>query len=240
MTNFVKDLLKYSLILFLLTSITVLLLVPVYKMTKPVISKIEFEKNKNAINELFPDGKFFEMIKLTKDTVNIIRDKNNTIIGFVYNVKANGYGGPIFIVAGITPSGYIKGIRILSHTETPGLGARIVEVKKETYIWEIFSNSNTESVKNKLPWFQKQFDGLKIQSLLLVKKKTDENQEAVEAVTGATISSRAVVKTIKGVGERILKEINKKLLENVHVPNEGVIKNWQNKGVNITEASEYL
>lgn len=93
----------------------------------------------------------------------------NAVIGRAMMLQAVGYGGTITILAGMEPDGNLRGIRIISQQETPGLGARIVESE-----------------------FLDQFVGLSVSDLDL-----SRNGGAIDAITGATISSRAVVQGIR-------------------------------------------
>ncbi len=101
---------------------------------------------------------------------------NNVVTAVIFEVTENGYSGKIRSIIGIAPDGRILGVRILSHSETPGLGDKI-EVEKDDWILG--------------------FDGLSInnpgQSGWAVRK--DGGQ--FDQFTGATITPRAVVKSIR-------------------------------------------
>lgn len=56
-------------------------------------------------------------------------NKENKIIGAVFKTQGQGYAGPIECIAGVTLSGEITMIRILSQHETPWLGGRVTEPK---------------------------------------------------------------------------------------------------------------
>lgn len=77
-------------------------------------------------------------------------------------VTTRGYGGPIELMVGIDGKGKVSGVKVLNHRETPGLGANIVGTK-----------------------FLDQFKGKTFDDPIEPKKDID-------AITGATISSRAV------------------------------------------------
>lgn len=89
--------------------------------------------------------------------------------GYAFLATGAGYGGDISILVGLEDSETVKGIIILSHIETPGIGDRI---------------ENDE--------FLNQFIGLNINDVSL---KRDGGQ--VDALASATISSRAVVDTVR-------------------------------------------
>lgn len=82
-------------------------------------------------------------------------------------VSPRGYGGPIEMLVGIDEKGRVSGVKILNQRETPGLGANIVK-----------------------PEFLKQFVGKSVSDPLIPKKDID-------AITGATISSRGVCEGVR-------------------------------------------
>jgi Na+-translocating ferredoxin:NAD+ oxidoreductase subunit G len=99
----------------------------------------------------------------------------NDIAGFAFTVTGKGYGGDINMLAGIDSNYNVKALTILSNTETPGLGTRIEE------------NAFTD-----------QFKGLGMQDINLTK-----DGGKIDAITGATISSKAVTDALRGQLEEI-------------------------------------
>ena len=90
-----------------------------------------------------------------------------------------GYAGKIRLIIGIAADGNsVAGVRVLKHGETPGLGARIKEKRP----------GEDE------PWFLAQFKGLSFQQLFV---RQDAPTGAVDAITAATISSRAVTDCVR-------------------------------------------
>jgi electron transport complex protein RnfG len=89
--------------------------------------------------------------------------------GYAFIASGSGYGGDIDILVGLDSDFKIKDISIITQTETPGLGARI-----------------TEST------FTDQFKGLSADEIAL-----RSNNGMIDAITGATISSKAVVDTVR-------------------------------------------
>ena len=85
--------------------------------------------------------------------------------GFAFMCVPAGYGGVIETVVGVSSSGNVTGVSVIRHSETPGLGANITGSE-----------------------FQKRFVGISRGTEVKVKK--DGGQ--VDAITGATVSSRAV------------------------------------------------
>ena len=94
------------------------------------------------------------------------------MIGYVVQLSPAGYSGAIDMMVGISSvKNELTGMRILKHSETPGLGALAV---KES--------------------FYGKYDGRKLLSLNVVRASPGEND--IEAITGATITSRAVTNAV--------------------------------------------
>ncbi|MGM0366278.1 MAG: RnfABCDGE type electron transport complex subunit G [Actinomycetota bacterium] len=100
-------------------------------------------------------------------------------IGYAFIARGSGYGGEISIMVGLDSDLLINGVSIVSHIETPGLGSRIEE--------EEFTN---------------QFKGLGAGDLAL---EIEGGQ--IDAITGATVSSQAVVLAIREEIEEKLKAV---------------------------------
>lgn len=115
-----------------------------------------------------------------EDEVYIIyQDGEKT--GYAFIASGSGYSGDIDIMIGLDSGFGIKDISILSQTETPGLGSMITESS-----------------------FTDQFKGLSASDIAL---KVDGGK--IDAVTGATISSRAVVNAIKKKMVEIIDSLEK-------------------------------
>lgn len=105
------------------------------------------------------------------------------LAGFVFNTEARGYGGPIKVVVGITTDSKVSGVNILSQNETPGLGANI-----------------------KADNFKNQFIGSVPQNAFSVVKGKASSDNEIQALTGATISSKAVTRAVNDAVD-LFKEI---------------------------------
>ena len=93
------------------------------------------------------------------------------------------------------PDGTIIGIKVTFQEETPGLGARMNEVKSSKYLWTFWKDEGEE--EDTTPSFQLDFFNKKYNELRLT-KGSDINPETpeIESITGATISSKAVMDSI--------------------------------------------
>jgi electron transport complex protein RnfG len=158
----------------------------VYGATKAVIDQRETASLETAIKELFPDADSFnEITEITSpdsavtfgSQYSITRD--GKLIGVALEASTGSYSGPINVLVGVG-SEKITRIKILSHTDTPGLGANAA---KANYFVD----------RNRRITFYDQFAG---------KAVTDsfEPKNDVIAITAATITSRAVSLAVRTAG----------------------------------------
>ena len=109
----------------------------------------------------------FESVEVGGRELNIGYNDYGNQKGVVIKNSSRGYSGKINMIIGLNNEGRVEGIKILRHTETPGLGARITQGE-----------------------FIRQFKG-KLNRDLIIKKEDPSGK--IDAITGATISSQAVV-----------------------------------------------
>ncbi|MDD5356032.1 MAG: RnfABCDGE type electron transport complex subunit G [Candidatus Omnitrophica bacterium] len=163
---------RYGFILLLICLCASLVLGVTYQFTHSRIEAQLVSEEKDALGEIFSEATGFEQKTLgEKDYYSAKKD--DKALGYIIKVDAKGYGGIISMLVGFDFNGEIKGIEILSQSETPGLGAKINEIRYG---------------ENK-PWFLKQFEGKDAKELELGRD--------VQAITAATISSRAVLEGVK-------------------------------------------
>ena len=116
------------------------------------------------LSDMFPAMSQYEL----DDEIYSVYDETD-FIGYAYITQGKGYGGYIDILVGLEDENTIKGINIIKHSESPGLGARITE---DDYRDQYTGLDITDSKMN--------FDGGQIDS-----------------ITGATISSKAVADAVR-------------------------------------------
>ncbi|MEA4872678.1 MAG: RnfABCDGE type electron transport complex subunit G [Synergistaceae bacterium] len=185
--------LKLGAVLFIITAVTGLILGGVYTMTLEPISSAKEKEKMAALAETLPEASDFEKVNSPLDH-SIIKEVNKgsvngETVGYNITVTPKGYGGLIEMVVGIDNGGKLISIKILSHTETPGLGAKAAN-----------------------PAFSDQFKQKNVDRIVITKAKpTAENE--VQAISGATITSSAVAagvntaleywaKNLKGEGNK--------------------------------------
>ncbi|MGE4357920.1 MAG: RnfABCDGE type electron transport complex subunit G [Candidatus Omnitrophota bacterium] len=166
---------RLGIILMLVCLIASSVLSFTYRKTYPLIIAQKEKEEKEALKTVYPEGEEFK-----KFNDYYVVYKNGKPLGFVLRVSVQGYSGPIDMLVGFNQKGIIRGVRILEQKETPGLGAKISEIK----------------YGEKEPWFLAQFKG---------KNAKDLNLSQINTITGATISSRAVMEGIKKNIEEFLR-----------------------------------
>jgi electron transport complex protein RnfG len=170
---------RFGIVLMVICFCASLLLAFIYQLTQPVIESQRSQEELALLKEVLPSASKFKGV-MRHDEVYFEGTDKGKIIGFVIRAASKGYAGDIKMLVGIDTDGKMKGVRILEHAETPGLGARITEIKSG----------------EKHPWFLEQFKDKRIQDL---------GFGNIDTITGATISSRAVFDGIKKESERFLR-----------------------------------
>ena len=137
-----KFILKVAGTLTVISLITAFLLGLVNGVTKDKIAAIDAEKTRVAMSAVVPEGsEFTDKLELTDDVVAAAKAQGGTITelygvtnggaeaGYVAKVSASGSQGTITMMVGIDANKAITGISVVSHSETSGIGTKVVENK---------------------------------------------------------------------------------------------------------------
>src|SRR4030042_320080 len=186
----VKDIIKITLNLVVIYLIGGLILAVVYARTSPIMFKNAVIEKEAALKKLMPDADKIEKIGdwsiHEKHSEYFVAKKGDNIIGYIIQSFGKGYSSYINTLIAVDKDFRVQRINVLGHAETPGLGDEI----------------EADSFKN-------QFTDKDIDHLKVLKTETTEY---LQAISGATISSRAVTedavrngvdfltKTVKGEG----------------------------------------
>ncbi len=211
--GWLKGLVKDTVILFVITLLAGGLLGYVNEVTKAPIAEQEVKAKAAACNEVFyeigADGVLTETVSLTFQpldeallgTLNTsvqnaygtsIRlaeayeafAQDGSLYGYVLGViTKEGYGGEISLYMGVAADGTVKGVSLLSISETPGLG-----MNAESVLIPQYRNVNTES--------------------FAVVKTGAVKESEVDAITSATITSNAITGAVNA-GLHVFREITK-------------------------------
>lgn len=147
----------------------------VYAVTAPIAAQERINLKNQAMKELVAEAESFNPIEGKTEWFAAV--KGGKTIAYVVPAESKGYGGSIKMLAAVNGDGKIIDYKILAHLETPGLGDKATE-----------------------PKFRRQFAGKTPQDLEVVKVPTDKN---IQALTGATITSRAVTKGIREAAQEV-------------------------------------
>ncbi len=108
--------------LFVITAVVAGLLAGVNLLTKDRIAAAKAEKTLKAIAEVLPDGANAAQIPFS-DKTGLVTAVYASVSGYAVKVAPNGFGGTIEMMVGVSKEGKCLGISIISHAETPSLGA---------------------------------------------------------------------------------------------------------------------
>ena len=213
-----KNIIHYAFVLFIVAGVAGVGLNRVSEATKDRIAATKKAALADGQKIAFPgavkfgDPKTFDVNGKKANYYDAL-NSSDEIIGYVLKYSVMGYQSEVELLTGITPDGTVKAIKVLSQAETPGLGAEVDALPSSGTIWHkvgsLFSDKKEEKKVGPppVPAFQAQYSNKPISDLKVVKEKTDKY---IEAVSGATITSRAVTKAVRDPAEAFVKEILKK------------------------------
>jgi Na+-translocating ferredoxin:NAD+ oxidoreductase subunit G len=180
-----RDIIKITIPLFVICIVTGICLSYVNSITKAPIAQRISEASELKKAEVLKNAQSFAEVKIPEKisgkskiiTAAFKGVNSGKTAGFVFNVSPKGYGGPIDVTVGIGVDGSVTGVKLGENKETPGLGTKVAEAP-----------------------FLTQYGGKTIQSVFeLVKKPPAGNQ--IQAISGATISSRAVNSAVQAAAD---------------------------------------
>lgn len=186
-----------------LTGILSAILAFVYGVTEPKRLEILREEKMRALEEVLPGAEHFE----EEDWYfkGYEQSGQEEPVGYAFPVRGTGYSATIETMVGVsrqskTGALKISGIKIISQQETPGLGSRVEEIPASRTLPDIIMGRKKEAPEEEPePWFQAQF-----------RNKTPDELEInnIEGITGATITTEAVIDSIT----RGIKELREEIL----------------------------
>lgn len=157
--------------LFLISLVMAAALGFVYKVTKEPIEQAAKDKEISAIKEVIPafDNNIVTTAKEMDGLTFYTALNGGKPVGFaVKTFTEKGYSGRFDLMVGFLPDGSINNIVVLQQKETPGLGSNMAS-----------------------PKFRDQFISLNLSKLKDQKLKVKKDGGTIDAISAATISSRA-------------------------------------------------
>lgn len=150
----------------LMSVIAAVILGGLYIPTQEQLKIYQEEQRQLALVDVLPIADHFEAVKSGEETLFYQAfDANNNLVGYCFFHDQPGSQGTITLAGGVDTEYTVTGVKIMTHAETPGLGAKIDEL-----------------------FFTDQFKGVAVSDLMLSK-----NDGAIDSITGATVSSQAVI-----------------------------------------------
>jgi electron transport complex protein RnfG len=184
--------LKHGFILGVICVVATGLLAVVNLLTAPRIAQQAEEELQSSLKDVLPQASRFETVN---QEYYLAWDANGQKAGVAFIAVKKGYSSEIQTLVGMQLDGTITAIKILSQNETPGLGTRVTEVKNDLTFIDLFRGKKKNG--QVLPWFCEQFRG-----------RNSSDLSSVQAITGATISSRAVIDSVKEKAAAIKEELD--------------------------------
>ena len=171
--------LKPTLALFIITLAAAVIMGLAYIVTEEPILQARHRSEMDAIASLIPDNHRMEFVYLDDHDSSLTRlaisyNAAGERLGYVFSAAPSGYSGAVFMMTAVSPEGIIQGVRIVSHTETPGLGSHVTA-----------------------EWFTSQFEG---RSGVLSASANPATPQEIDAIASATISVNAV---LRGVNDAV-------------------------------------
>ena len=185
-----NKIIKNTLILTAITVVSGLLLGVVYNVTKEPIAQAQENTKQEAYRAVLADASAFETLDFdaestlslltengyTSDTITEVaegKDNSGETIGYVISVQSSeAYDGTLDLSVGIATDGTVKGVEMLSISETAGLGMKADEAEfKDQY-----KDKNVEN--------------------FTVTKTGEDGDNMIDAISGATITSNAVTNAV--------------------------------------------
>lgn len=174
----IKEVIKPAAILFVICVAVSAALAGTNLLTADRIARAAAQKAEESRMVVLPEAEAFQEKEGEDGTHYIGLSKEapeGVVVGYVFETESKGYGGTVKVMTGINTEGNITGVIVLSHSETPGLGAN---AEKET-----FRDQYQQPVANLTGGIQ-------------VVKFQAPNEGEIQAITGATITSTAVTNAV--------------------------------------------
>lgn len=165
-----KSILIPTVSLFLICLVVTAVLALTNNVTAEKIAANEQASKEQSMQTVCPEAAKFE--ELIPDVLYCGTLDNGEVAGYAISTAAQGYGGQVKVMTGIQNGSIVAVDVFYNDDETPGLG----------------KNTSNET-------FRDQFKGLLTDSEISVSKDSSDGQ-TIDAVTSATISSRAVTKAV--------------------------------------------
>ncbi|MBR5479060.1 MAG: RnfABCDGE type electron transport complex subunit G [Clostridia bacterium] len=175
--NEIIKMVKIAVCLLLITAISTALVAVVNEVTKGPIAEQRLAKVNEAMTKVLPAKDYEKLDIADKNLEEIVlevyaaKDETGNVVGYCVKTAPPGYGGAIEMITGVDMNGVVTGVDIVNMSETAGLGTKTDDEE----------------------WL-KQYVGKGTDVAVTTSITPAENE--VSAVSGATISSKAVTRGV--------------------------------------------
>ena len=214
-----SSMMKDAVILCAITLILGAVLAGVYTLTKKPIEDAQAKANNEACEAVVVSGDAVQNTVATGEAVKYLQTHDlsdqeikegetsqdllsnyvdiqeihpTTAGGYVYLADAlKGYGGKISFALGIDKYGATTGISITSQSETAGLGAKCEDEEFQKRFIDVFGISPSSELYSK--------EAPEEEVITDPEDRERHLKSTVQAITGATVTSRAITRAVKGI-----------------------------------------
>ncbi|MDR2166650.1 MAG: FMN-binding protein [Clostridiales bacterium] len=168
-----KEFIKPVIAATLFAVVAAVLLGLTFSVTEGPIAERRAQQAAEALENLLPGAYRVETMNLNISGSNLTRmyrafDEYDRLLGHAFAANPTGYGGTIDMMTAFNPSGYILGLEVLNHSETPGIGAIISQ--------DFFAEAFVDRIG------------------ILVPSRRATSPQEIDVAVGATISLNAVLR----------------------------------------------
>ena len=160
--------LRLALTLLLITGVMAAVLALVNQLTAPRIAAAREEKTRQALSQVLADAETARKLGAFPDETGLVSEVYESETAYALIVTPAGFDNTVTMMVGVGKGGTVLGLSVISHTETPNLGAVAAD-----------PGPRGEG-------FRAQFAGLREPAAVR------KDGGTIDAITGATITSRAV------------------------------------------------
>ena len=191
-----KYIIKLTVTLLLTCMVVAGLLGWVNSITKDKIAAITWEKTVAAMQKVIEADDFSDAMELTDDMTAAATAQGGTLaavyqaqsggqpVGYAINVEASGSQGTIEMMVGVDASGAVTGVSVINHSETSGIGTKVVG-----------NEPNTAGVP-----VLDQFQGMSGAGSLVVGKTVTDISGATVSTKGITMGANAALAAVEALG----------------------------------------
>ena len=172
-----KDLVMPVVVMTVVCIVVTFLLASVNALTRDRIAELAVLADEASKRTILPEASTFTDLEVPAGQVNVFaimegKDAAGASVGYVITSASRGYAGLVTIMTGIGVDGKIHDIQVIKDDETPGLGKK---VRDKAFLSPFLGKAATEK---------------------FTVRPDETSLTRIDAVSGATISSRAVADAV--------------------------------------------